>query len=64
MTSLASGALLNAAVGPFSGKGGDERSLLRNLQETFDSNCFYPRSPAGPVVLWIVSTDRGCRIAI
>lgn len=37
VTSLASGALLNAAVGPFAGKGGDEQSLLRSLQETFDS---------------------------
>jgi hypothetical protein len=28
---------LNAAIGPFKGKGGDEQSLLRSLQETFDS---------------------------
>lgn len=37
VTSLASGALLNAAVGPFAGKGGDEQSLLRSVQETFDA---------------------------
>lgn len=37
VTCLSSGALLNAAIGPFKGKGGDEQSLLRSLQETFDS---------------------------
>ncbi len=37
VTCLASGALLDAAIGPFKGKGGDEQSLLRSLQETFDS---------------------------
>ena len=37
VTFLASGALLDAAIDPFKGKGGDEQSLLRSLQETFDS---------------------------
>lgn len=37
ITCLASGALLDAAIGPFKGKGGDEQSLLRSLQETLDS---------------------------
>ncbi|VAW54260.1 IS4 orf [hydrothermal vent metagenome] len=32
ITSLSSGALLNAAVGLFNGKGGDEQTLLRSLQ--------------------------------
>lgn len=36
VTCLATGALLNAAIGAFAGKGGDEQSLLRSLQETFD----------------------------
>lgn len=35
ITCLASGALLNAAVGRFNGKGSDERTLLRSIQETF-----------------------------
>lgn len=35
ITSLASGALLNAAIGRFKGKGGDEQTLLRQIQDTF-----------------------------
>jgi hypothetical protein len=35
ITCLASGALLNAAVGRFNGKGGDEQTLLRTIQDTF-----------------------------
>jgi hypothetical protein len=35
ITCLASGALLNAAIGRFQGKGGDERTLLRSIQDTF-----------------------------
>ena len=31
---LGSGALLNAAVGPYQGKGGDEQSLLRSILDT------------------------------
>ncbi|ALP52835.1 transposase [Candidatus Tenderia electrophaga] len=34
ITSLASGALLNAAIGRFNGKGGDEQTLLRAIQNT------------------------------
>ncbi len=37
ITCLASGALLNAAVGRFNGKGGDEQTLLRSIQETLES---------------------------
>ncbi|MDJ0806681.1 MAG: IS4 family transposase [Gammaproteobacteria bacterium] len=37
ITCLASGALLNAAVGRFSGKGGDEQTLLRSIQDTLDA---------------------------
>ena len=36
ITCLASGALLNAAVGRFNGKGGDEQTLLRSIQETLE----------------------------
>lgn len=34
---LSSGALLNAAIGRFNGKGGDEQTLLRSIQETFQA---------------------------
>lgn len=37
ITCLGSGALLNAAVGRFNGKGGDEQTLLRTIQDTLDS---------------------------
>ncbi len=37
ITCLASGALLNAAIGRFKGKGGDEQTLLRSIQDTFQS---------------------------
>lgn len=35
ITCLASGALLNAAIGSFEGKGNGEQSLLRSMQESF-----------------------------
>jgi hypothetical protein len=34
---LGSGALLNAAIGPYRGKGGDEQALLRTLVDTLQS---------------------------
>jgi hypothetical protein len=34
---LSSGALLNAAIGRFQGKGGDEQTLLRSILDTLDS---------------------------
>lgn len=37
ITCLASGALLNSAIGRFNGKGGDEQTLLRSIQESFES---------------------------
>ena len=37
ITCLASGALLNAAVSPYQGKGGDERTLLRSIEHTFEA---------------------------
>ena len=37
ITCLSSGALLNAAVGRFSGKGGDEQTLLRSIEGSLDS---------------------------
>ncbi len=35
ITCLSSGALLNAAIGPFKGKGADEKTLLRSMQDSF-----------------------------
>lgn len=37
ITCLASGALLNAAIGRFNGKGGDEQTLLRSIEDTFQA---------------------------
>ena len=37
ITCYSSGALLNAAIGKFRGKGGNEQALLRSLQDTFDA---------------------------
>jgi len=36
ITCLSSGALLNAAVGRFNGKGGDEHTLFRSIQDTLE----------------------------
>ena len=36
ITCLASGALLNCAIGRFNGKGSDEQTLLRSIQDTFE----------------------------
>lgn len=38
ITCLASGTVLNAAIGRFQGKGGDEQTLLRSIQDTFQAN--------------------------
>ncbi len=35
ITCLASGALINVAIGRFNGKGGDEQTLLRSIDDTF-----------------------------
>jgi hypothetical protein len=37
ITCLSSGAVLNAAMGPYKGKGGSESTLLRRLMDTFDT---------------------------
>lgn len=34
---LASGSMINAAIGPFKGKGADEQTLLRSLLDSFES---------------------------
>ena len=48
ITCLSSGAVLNAAIGCLKGKGGDEQSLLRSMEDTLESgdillgDAFYP----------------------
>ena len=48
ITCLSSGALLNAAIGPYRGKGANEQALLRSIEDTLDSgdillgDAFYP----------------------
>ncbi len=37
ITCLSSGAVLNAAIGRFNGKGGDEQTLLRSIQATLEA---------------------------
>lgn len=37
ITSLENGALINAAIGRFNGKGGDEQTLLRSMWDTFSA---------------------------
>lgn len=37
VTCLSSGMLLEASIGPFRGKGGNERCLLRQLEDTFET---------------------------
>lgn len=38
ITSLETGALINAAIGRFNGKGGNEQTLLRTIQDSFQAN--------------------------
>jgi hypothetical protein len=38
ITCYSSGALLDAAIGRFNGKGGDEQTLLRSMQSTFQAS--------------------------
>lgn len=38
VTSLETGALLNAAIGRFNGKGGDEQTLPRSIQDSFQAD--------------------------
>jgi hypothetical protein len=37
ITCLSSGALLNAAIGPYKGKGANEQALLRSIEDTLDN---------------------------
>ena len=55
ITCLASGALLNAAVGRFNGKGGDEQTLLRSIQETLESGDILIGDAFFPTFFFIVA---------
>ncbi|MBL3589000.1 MAG: IS4 family transposase, partial [gamma proteobacterium endosymbiont of Lamellibrachia anaximandri] len=55
ITSLASGALLNAAVGRFNGKGGDEQTLLRSIQGTLESGDILMGDAFFPTFFFIVA---------
>lgn len=63
ITCLASGALLNASVGRCNGKGGDEQTLLRNIQETLDSGDILIGDAFFPTFFFIAAMrDRGVDI--
>ena len=58
ITCLSSGALLDAAVCRFNGKGGDERALLRSLQETLDSGDILIGDALFPTYFFIASMQE------
>lgn len=63
ITCLASGALLNASVGRFNGKGGDEQTLLRSIQETLQSDDILIGDAFFPTFFFIAAMlDRGVDI--
>lgn len=63
ITCLASGALLNASVGRFNGKGGDEQTLLRSIQETLEYDDILIGDAFFPTFFFIAAMlDRGVDI--
>lgn len=63
ITCLASGALLNASVGRFNGKGADEQTLLRSIQETLESGDILLGDAFFPTFFLIAAMrDRGVDI--
>lgn len=63
ITCLASGALLNASVGRFNGKGGDEQTLLRSIQETLQPDDILIGDAFFPTFFFIAAMlDRGVDI--
>ncbi|MBL4606275.1 MAG: IS4 family transposase [Pseudomonadales bacterium] len=60
---LSSGAILNASIGPFSGKGSDEQSLLRNVLETFQTgDCVLGDAFFGTYFLLAALLDKGADV--
>lgn len=63
ITCLTSGALLNASVGRFNGKGGDEQTLLRSIQKTLESGDILIGDAFFPTFFFIAAMqDRGVDI--
>jgi hypothetical protein len=58
ITCLSSGALLNAAVGRFNGKGGDEQTLLRSIEKTLDKGDILLGDAFFPTFFFIASMQR------
>jgi hypothetical protein len=58
ITCLSSGAILNAAIGRFNGKGGDEQTLLRSIQETLEKGDILLGDAFFPTYFLIASMQR------
>jgi hypothetical protein len=58
ITCLSSGAILNAAVGRFNGKGGDEQTLLRSIEQTLDKGDILLGDAFFPTFFFIASMQR------
>jgi hypothetical protein len=58
ITCLSSGALLNAAVGRFNGKGGDEQTLLRSIEETLEEGDILLGDAFFPTYFFIASMQK------
>ncbi|GAC38018.1 hypothetical protein GPSY_2397 [Paraglaciecola psychrophila 170] len=57
---LHTGVILNAAVGPFKGKGSDEQSLLRQVLDTFQKGSIVVGDAFfGAYFLWVEMIKRG-----
>ncbi len=58
ITCLSSGALLNAAVGRFNGKGADEQTLLRSIQQTLERGDILLGDAFFPTFFFIASMQK------
>jgi len=54
ITCLSSGAVLDAAIGRYNGKGGDEQTLLRSIENALETGDTMPSIPP-------IFSSRGCR---
>ena len=61
ITCLSSGAVLNAAVGRFNGKGGDGHTLLRSIQDTLEQDDILLGDAFFPSYFLIASQYAGAR---
>lgn len=58
ITCLSSGAILNAAIGRFNGKGGDEQTLLRSIEDTLYSDDILLGDAFFPTYFFIARMQR------